>query len=722
MVKENKQFNQLAITFLILISFLLFACIPLIFKHDYYYLDDTIRGAVGQWYEIGRLISHGQLPILDISAQGSGNHIAEGQWGTFSPLTWIIGLVYYNTSNFYITTTIFKIVLMIFSGFGVFRLAKEYGATNFWSYVAGTSVMTMGFPMYASGPNWVTDLMVSSFLPWFWVSLKKLTEERSNYFIVFFLGFNLISIGYVFGTLYLVILMFGFLLKGIVRRNKTEITKVIIAGIPLALSTIAVYLPGILIAHQTMRNTDGLINNDFLSPTLDLLITGFIPNYYPDIQSWYSIDNTTYMPLMYISWILPIVSLVDWKKVKINKSKIITFTPLITLLFFSFLLTFGPSDVGPLRFPIRNIIYFGIALLTVFAVFMSRQTLTFDGVHKYIFLAWIFLGIYLGISQTPGRYKGIIVTLIFLGIGLFALAKTIKNNKLGHSVLIFIFWTTSLLGIQHLKDGVDFPRHSFSLWTGQHTKKEIKEISTKFKGDSIVYFGERSLKPVTPLGNNFYITNTPSPNIYSPVGFANFSKLIRGGEATYINEWKFVKNMMATNNGLEIPNYDLLSIDTIQFIKPSTKEFQKNIGVSKLDPPSGWEVIENNKESLIWQRKQPTPSAELTINTIDNQPASIKKTNNYEWEINGSSSKFILARMNWDGYSVSNNAKISKPTNGYLLTVERTKQDNKPILLKYEAPGYKLSIASIVSGIIIMIFSTISEMYLKYKKNNHGKK
>lgn len=706
---------------LILLTFFVYASVPLIFKHDYYYLDDTIRGAVGQWYEIGKLISNGHLPILDIAAQGSGNHLAEGQWGTFSPLTWVIGLVYYNVNNFFVLTTLFKIILLVFSGYGVLRLAKEYGTNDFWAYVAGAAVMTMGFPLYASAPNWVTDLMVSSMLPWFWVSLKRLVEGRSNYLITFFIGFNLISIGYVFGTLYLVLVMFGFLVQAILKKNSKDITTVILAGIPLALFTIAVYIPGILVAHQTMRNTSGIFNNDFLSPTIDSLVGSYLPNYYTNIKSWYSADSTTFMPLMYLSWTLPILLMSDWKqiKIKINWNK---YVPVLILLSVSFLLTFGPSDVGPLRFPMRNIVYFGTAVIVLFAVYMSHTKINFKFPNIMATLAWVLAGLYISLSQTPTRYKVLILSSVIVFAGIYLVSQQLAKGQTNKALLAFFSFTVVLLGLQHIKDNVTAPRHTFSMWQGQKTKNEMLGLKFKFSGDSIIYLGERSVEPISPLGNNFYIIDTPTPNIYSPVGFNNFSKHLRGREATYINNWKFIKNMFQEGQGTNIKNYDLLSIDTMQFIKGKDKEFNKYLNRDKTNPPEGWAVTENNDKSLIWQRTTPTPPAELTVSTDDGSPAKITKIGTYKWKIEGTSKKFILSRMNWEGYQVSKNANIIKPVNGYLLTIEKKGTDTEPIILTYSAPGFKISVFSIFLGTTIAIATFIWQIALRMRNKQNGKK
>ena len=112
-----------AIVFIVAIVSI-FSLIPLFFFHRFYFLDDTQRGAIGQWYEVGKLVMQGQLPIFNVAAQGSGNYLAEGQWSTFSPLVWLISIIVYYSSNFLVFATAFKIVLLNILGVGSFLLAR----------------------------------------------------------------------------------------------------------------------------------------------------------------------------------------------------------------------------------------------------------------------------------------------------------------------------------------------------------------------------------------------------------------------------------------------------------------------------------------------------------------------------------------------------------------------------------------------------------------------
>ena len=280
MMNKHKQ-NEWPITFknvgLITLVIVGLSLIPLIFFHRFYFLDDTQRGAIGQWYEVGKLLSQGHLPIFNAAAQGSGNYLAEGQWGTFSPLVWLIAFTVYHSSNFVIFSTVFKIILLVVLGLGAFFLAHSMHVDKKYAIIYGFITPFVGFTLFAGAASWVTDLMVSALFPWFWWALRRFLEKNTGPILVFLIGYSIITIGYVFGTIMLIMTMLGSLIAFIMNKHWQSVKKTVLLGVSLAAATIAVYLPGIAIATVTLRNTSGIFNNNFLSPNLSDLLFSFSP-------------------------------------------------------------------------------------------------------------------------------------------------------------------------------------------------------------------------------------------------------------------------------------------------------------------------------------------------------------------------------------------------------------------------------------------------------------
>ena len=395
----------------------IFSLIPLLFFDRFYFLDDTQRGAIGQWYEVGKLVMQGQLPIFNVAAQGSGNYLAEGQWGTFGPLVWLISVIVYYSSNFLTFATIFKIVLLNILGVGSFLLARSMAVQKPYAIIYGIVTPFVGFTMFAGASSWVTDLMVSAFFPWFWWALRRFLNKNTGPVLAFVVGYSIITVGYVFGTIMLITVMLGAFIAAIVMKNWHQLRRIVLLGISLAATTIAVYLPGIAISSVTMRNTEGIFNDNFLSPNLSDILFSFSPVGYSEMNSWWTVSGVTYMPFMYMSWLVALLIFVDFKQIKnfIQNHKVLLIQ-WVTPTILTFMLLFGPANVGPLRFPVRMMAYFSQLVLLLIILLVARLGLKFSKGRMQLFIGLMVLGTYLEIANTPVRTQSILVINLVISI------------------------------------------------------------------------------------------------------------------------------------------------------------------------------------------------------------------------------------------------------------------------------------------------------------------
>ena len=401
----------------------IFSLIPLFFFHRFYFLDDTQRGAIGQWYEVGKLVMQGQLPIFNVAAQGSGNYLAEGQWGTFSPLVRLISVVVYYSANFLIFATIFKIVLLNILGVGSFLLARSMAVQKPYAIIYGIVTPFVGFTIFAGASSWVTDLMVSAFFPWFWWVLRRFLNKNTGPVLAFIIGYSIITVGYVFGTIMLIAVMLGAFIAAIVMKNWSQLRRIVFLGISLAATTIAVYLPGIAISGVTMRNTEGIFNDNFLSPSLSDLLFSFSPVGYSEMNSWWTVSGVTYMPFMYVSWLLALLVFVNFKQTKsfIQHHKVLLIQ-WITPTLLTFMLLFGPANVGPLRFPVRMMAYFGQLMLLLVILLVAKLGLKFTKGRVQLFVGLMVLGTYLEIANTPARIQSLVAINLIISVLVAAIA------------------------------------------------------------------------------------------------------------------------------------------------------------------------------------------------------------------------------------------------------------------------------------------------------------
>lgn len=715
----------------------IFSLIPLFFFHRFYFLDDTQRGAIGQWYEVGKLVMQGQLPIFNVAAQGSGNYLAEGQWGTFSPLVWLISVVVYYSSNFLIFATIFKIVLLNILGVGSFLLARSMAVQKPYAIIYGIVTPFVGFTIFAGASSWVTDLMVSAFFPWFWWGLRRFLNKNTGPVLAFIIGYSIITVGYVFGTIMLIAVMLGAFIAAIVMKKWSQLRRIVLLGISLAATTIAVYLPGIAISGVTMRNTEGIFNDNFLSPSLSDLLFSFSPVGYSEMNSWWTVSGVTYMPFMYVSWLLALLVFVNFKQTKsfIQHHKVLLIQWLTPTLL-AFMLLFGPANVGPLRFPVRMMAYFGQLMLLLVILLVAKLGLKFTKGRVQLFVGLMVLGTYLEIANTPARIQSLVAinliisvlvaAIAYLGSGhhklqLRAISVPVKRPMLTIMILAIVTTGFSLL-VQERTIG----RHNDAIQQ-QHityiypdykmpaTKAAILKMADKFKGNTVILGFDNHVV----MGNDWYITNNDSMNVYTPVGFKKFSDDFRGGDPTRISPDSYAK-LFKKDKQTQLPLADLLSVDTVAVGNEGDRKIYRNL-IKHKNVPAGWQVTSHDQYYVVIQREQINDNVGGVVWSNLPQVKQVKNSNyavTIKVPAHRDDAKIVFSRTAWPGYHVKGGqAKLAKPLRGYLTQINvPASQKEQTVTLQFEPPLFKASVGLISFAVMLIVVWSISRGVMLLKK------
>src|SRR3954462_4693060 len=190
----------------------------------YFWYGDTPAAYYGWWYHLGDLVRHGQWPpTVDPHAWRAGGIAAEGQWGAWSPLTVSIGLLASGSSHLLVVNDVVKIALAVVGALGAFRLARSYDAPPPAAYVAAVAVPMGGMTQYLDLPSWAAAEMVWALLPWVWWALRRTMRQGANPLPALAFGYLLVSVGYVFGTIMLIVVLVACLLDCLLARDRAAL-------------------------------------------------------------------------------------------------------------------------------------------------------------------------------------------------------------------------------------------------------------------------------------------------------------------------------------------------------------------------------------------------------------------------------------------------------------------------------------------------------------------
>lgn len=680
------------------------ALIPVIFNHRFYFYDDTQIGAYPIWVEIGQMLRSGQWPLFSTEGWQAGNYAAEGQWGIFSPVTLGIGFASTFFSNALVFSTLVKVGLLATASVGIYLLSRNLGALRPWAFVAGVASTLAGFTVYLDSPSWVTGLMVWAFLPFVWWSLRRMCYQNKSPLPVLVSGYLLVTVGYVHGTIMMVLLFVAVLIELLVRRDWKSLVKTVSSGALLGMVALAVYLPGVLTLRSTAR-TQVVANTNLLTVDLTGLAGSALPNNLPQVASWWW-GPFAPAPLTYIAWFLPLFALVNFGRLR-RLSPGIASVPMFLLL--SLMLTLAPSDLGPLRTPVRLMPYVCLAAIVLLCVSLSRARVSPVSRTRWLSTAGVFLGsVYLGWTGKPELWtvSARMVLIMAVGFALAALAlRKIRAKSKADGFVAAVLVATSL--------ALAFPQHYYfpnppvqDFQLPSDTSKYSSQLSGS-KGQAVVVGTPSALDPSiwseTLVGNMWYLNPGSVHNLYSPIQNAAYSKdLCIGSRGETCKELSTKLFEIDPTSGK--PLADLLRVDTIQIVRDAGDATGAEL--AKAAPPSGWSVASRTPNTVMWTRDVPLGSVGAPVYAsegTDIEPVSNSSTQ-VTFKVNAvpaSGGNVTLGRIAWPGYT-ADGATVGDPLRGYLLTVNvGPEMAGKTVTVSFQPPGWNVELASLAMALLL---------------------
>lgn len=679
----------------------------------FYYADDTQLGSVGIWYALGDSLLRGVIPTLDPQAWQAGNYWAEGQWGLINPIIWAIAIGTRLSADVAVTATIVKIVFLVVLALGTYVLARSFSASPTWAGVAAVLVPQAGVTAYIDGPAWVSDLITTALFPWVWWALRRAVAGRSPIpFLI--LGYLLVTVGYVFGTIMLAVLLAEALVTAIVRRDRRTVLRAVAASSWSALWTIVIYLPGVLTAPVTKRGTTEIGNYFFLNADLSDLGSATIPVATSSVGAWWG--PVTAGPLMYIAWALPLVLLTaPWARSQWRGTRPLVVVAVVTLLF-----VLGPSDIGPLRWPIRLMPYLAIAALVLFALLMTRgypQRVSRRGLMSAVVVAVVMA--WLSWAQTPSIWRSVVLCLLvqlIVVVGGYLLARLpARSAPSGPRVREGSVAAIIAAGIAIITVGFAayqmraFPVSPLPTFAAPSEVRQMAEVLDDSEGD-VTTVGDALSNAFSPatfeeslIANLWYFSTANVANVYTVLPFSTYSDDLcvdlRGSTCAGA-----LDTLLSVDDATGAVVADLLSVSGILAYRTTVPDAPAAL-------PDGWRVVSEGEATWRIARDHPLPSAGgvtwVGPGTVVTEVRRDETSVSVRVDAVGADPRVILSRLAWPGYQIQG-AAFADPTRGYLLTVDvSAASPGDVVTVSFAPPGRVLLIASGVAAVVLGIAWTV---------------
>jgi hypothetical protein len=654
--------------------------------HRYFWYGDTPAAYYGWWYHLGDMVRHGQWSTIDPHAWKAGNFAAEGQWGLWSPLTIGIGLAATVAPNTLVLATLVKLGLAVAAALGVFRLVRSYDAPPAVAFVAAVVVPMGGMTQYLDLPSWVAAEMIWALLPWVWWALRR-TMLGANPLPVLVLGYLEVSVGYVFGTIMLVVVLLACLLDCLLARDRAGLLRVFASGVLLGLVSLTVYLPGVLTASVTSRSTafhgfGGKFTTDPLALFTSLLPTAALSEGTHHVE-----------PYLYVLWLLPMVLWLDWRRARGGWRPL---AGLLAVLVVMLAVVDGPSQIGPLRWPVRLEPFLVEAVVVSLAVAWSRFGLRRPSRRRLWWsLSWVGAAGLVALLRAPSHWDAVVVGVLLVGAGLAAVWWLVREGQAVRGAACAAAFTLACLAVQHgFYPTLPSPqRYAPTSLAAYRTPLAgaVGDVLQVGESDHLLQTQHRSRGDLL-LGSAWYLNPHPVQSTYTAINFDAYKQLYctyyQGDSCPVLLETLFTRE--GTTGERRV---DLLGVSSLVLIR---QDFRAQ---ALRHPPAGWRVAAITPNTVLWVRRHPLPGAGAVAWTSPGTSVSEVEvaTGGTSFRVTGvpaSGGTVVLSLLDWPGYT-TDVGSLGAPLDGYLVTVHLPAGSNGQVVhVDFHPPGWHLELGA----------------------------
>ncbi|MFD4959967.1 hypothetical protein [Microbacterium sp. NPDC058389] len=679
---------------------LLMALARIVREPRFFFWDDTQLGAFGQWYGLGTRILAGDLTILAPGAWQGGNYLAEGQWGIWNPVVWVIAVFTHVFDGATATVTVVKLLFLVLLCTGAYLLAREYGAAPWWAAVAGFTATAGGQTIFMDAPSWVTGLQNVALFALTWWALKRHVDRGRSPVPFFALSYVLIAFGYVFGAIELAVLLIVVLVEKIIRRSRAEIVRVLVLGAFAGFATVFVYLPGLLTSPVTVRSGSAILNDQFLNMDVGDLLTSPIATGTSSVRGYWG--DLVPVPLQYVTWLLPVFILIatGWRR-SLRELAIPLAVLVITTAF-----VIGPSVLGPLRYPARMMPYVVLCVAVVFAVVATNGWNSRPSRRRVLIAvgATIAAG-WLSWAAQPSSWLWVCIGVLVQSAAIVVVgyAGARGGRDVGMRAAAWTLVASLLVLVPQIYRYPSSPLGNFNVpssVTAMHDVGSDMDDGIFTVGDVYSLQQHPDAYDESLLANLWYLTKKDAASVYTVLPFTTYAAEL----CVDIRGKTCPEALDALFEDREHPLADDMALNTVVVIKGDGLE-------DRPKAPEGWTVTDSE---YVWvlHRDEPVDRAGgvarasegTSVTVLDRDDTSVRFTVD---EVAASGGQVIFSRLAWPGYTVDG-AELGDPARDFLLTVDVTAEDvGKVVTVTFRPPGWGIELTSVILAGLLAVAWTI---------------
>nr|WP_237726932.1 YfhO family protein [Rhodococcus jostii] len=701
------------------------ATIPRIVYDRFYYGGDMLESFVPSWHRIGTELLAGRWLTVNPDAWIGGNYAGEAAYGLYNPVNLANYILAATFENLSVAAFVIMAEFLALFALAAYLLCREYGARRGPAILAGLTIPFSGFTLFYEAAGWPSGMMAVAWVTLFWWSALRLSRGRTNPLVAFVIGVLTVSMGNPYAALGAVVVLLGIGIGLLAQRQFFRLFVLVITGACAGTAALVTYLPLFLSVDVTTRaGSTGIFNDTFLQPQIGGLAGMSSPSYLPVIMTFGG--PVEVIPSLYLSWfVLPLLPWLPWGRIRTlfasTEFRRAHGRPLISLLVIAvvyFLFTFGPSNVGMFRWPIRLVEYLYlcgvIGLALALSLGIAHDRVRHRATASAVLIA---LGFYLAFSSSPAltlRHTLFALLVAALCVLAYTAWRTRGPNAL---IAALVLGTVVVTAAQVWSLTRDVERDSR---VDPSSTSVLSAQTDRYQGTvlQLADLDDTSHEDVSAgrilFGNEIMASSAEgSINAYTGIGFTEFQEALcmdyRGAvcPGVYGALWQPV------NADIPIPLIDYLRVSTLVVEHGLVPE------VATAPPPPGWHVTERSDSRTVLQRDRPLPLpgrvsfASDGVRVLSSEMSAATET----VRVAGSGGTVWFARLAWPGYSAAVDGEPVETTAGWhgLLAVPIPPGDHE-LVVTFRPPRQNLSVAAFGAATVVVLILSVVDPVVRRRK------
>ena len=366
----------------------------------FYYHDDVLHQYLPVFQDIGHRLLKGEYPVISSRSWMAGNYIGEYQFGLLNPICLLLSVAVSQIDSFGWGAYVFAATFFSILAAGTCYLALQSGLSRRWALLVAVTMASNPYVQYWMASAWLTSLIALAFVPWALGAMFGRVMSRGQLAVLIIATYLTATAGFP----YMVILLVVAALVRAALTFREERTECLLMGGAL-FAGLLLAMPALWPLHELQQlsiRENEISSYNFLTPTLDNLLSFSLP-WAKSPLALFSGFHTILVPYFFAGvWLLAALS--SWKSSISRSVKLILGLGAILLV-----MTLGPQQLGPFRWPVRWLPEFHLALLLLAALVAQEG--------KFNWRIYVGLGAALLVLSWC-KYPSFVV----LGVNAFALA------------------------------------------------------------------------------------------------------------------------------------------------------------------------------------------------------------------------------------------------------------------------------------------------------------